>query len=178
MTKQRRSKDSLNRTITLGDIETETINEIIYSIYEINKEDNKKTNVEPIKLIINSFGGDIYSGLALIDIIDNSLTPIHTICHGSAMSMGLVIYTAGHYRTASKYSTFMYHEASYPVEGKVIHHKQELAETERIDNICDDYLISKTKLTKKELDNIKNKQTDWYFDVKTALEYGIVNKII
>jgi len=179
MSRSRRSKlDPLNRIITLGDIDSESINEIIQLIYEINEEDIKKTQVEPIKLIINSFGGELYSGLALIDTIDNSKTPIYTICHGSAMSMGLIVYAAGYYRTASKYSTFMYHEASYPVEGKVIYHKQELNETERIDKICDDYLVSKTKLSKKQLDKIKNNQLDWYFDVKTALEYGIVDEIV
>ena len=179
MSYSRRSKlDPLSRIITLGDINGDYINDIIQLIYEINEEDIKKTQTEPIKLIVNSFGGELYSGLALIDTIDNSKTPIYTICHGSAMSMGLIVYVAGHYRTASKYSTFMYHEASYSIEGKVVHHKQELNETERIDSICDDYLISKTKLSKKQLNKIKNNQSDWYFDAKTALEYGIIDKIV
>jgi ATP-dependent Clp protease protease subunit len=169
---------SISRIITLGDIDSESINDIIQLIYDINSEDNKKTNNEPIKLIINSYGGEVYSGLALIDVIDNSKTPIHTICHGAAMSMGLVVYVAGHYRAASKYSTFMYHEASYPTEGKIVYHKQELTETERVDNICDSYLISRTKLSKKNLEKIKNNQSDWYFGAKIALEYGIVNEII
>jgi ATP-dependent Clp protease protease subunit len=82
--------------MTLGDIETEIVNDIIHSIYEINEEDIKKQTADPIKLIINSAGGEIYSGLALIDVINTSLTPIHTICHGSAMSMGLIVFVAGH----------------------------------------------------------------------------------
>lgn len=179
MPKQRRSKlDPLSRIITLGDIDTEIINEVIHDIYEINEEDVKKQTVEPIKLIINSVGGEIYSGLALVDVIDNSLTPIHTICHGSAMSMGLIIFAAGHHRVASKYATFMYHEAMYPIDGKVAFHKQELKEASRTDKICDDYLLSKTKLTTKILDDVKSKQAEWYFDAKTALKYGVVNEIL
>ena len=55
MPRQRRSKlDPLSRIITLGDIETEIVNDIIHSIYEINEEDIKKQTAEPIKLIINS----------------------------------------------------------------------------------------------------------------------------
>ena len=61
----------LSRTITLGEINSELTNDIIQLIYDINDEDIGKTQVEPIKLIINSFGGEVYSGLALIDIIDN-----------------------------------------------------------------------------------------------------------
>ena len=167
-----------SRILSLGDIDSNSVNEIIEVIYEINEEDAKKTQKKPIKLIINSFGGELYSGLALVDIIDNSLTPIHTICHGSAMSMALIVYAAGHHRSASKYATFMYHEASYEIEGKIIHHKQEIEETERTDKICDNYLISKTKFTAKQLNDIKNKRAEWYFDVKTAMKYGLVDEIL
>ena len=179
MPRQRRSKlDPLSRIITLGDIETEIINDIIHSIYEINEEDVKKQTADPIKLIINSDGGEIYSGLALIDVINTSLTPIHTICHGSAMSMGLIVFVAGHHRTASPNATFMYHEAMYGLEGKTAYHRQEMKEANRIDKICDDYLLSRTKLTQKLLDNVKNTQAEWYFDAKTALKYDVVNEIL
>ena len=168
----------LSRTITLGEINSELTNDIIQLIYDINDEDIGKTQVEPIKLIINSFGGEVYSGLALIGIIDNSSTPIYTICHGSAMSMALIVYAAGHKRYTSKNATFMYHEATYPIEGKVAHHKQELKEVERIDNICDNYLLSKTSFTKKQFNDVKNKQEEWYFDVNTAKKYGLVDEIL
>jgi ATP-dependent protease ClpP protease subunit len=94
------------------------------------------------------------------------------------MSMALIIYAAGHHRIASKYSTFMYHEAAYEIEGKVAFHKQELKETERIDKICDAYLISKTKFTQKVLQPHRERQSEWYFDVKTAQKYGLVDEIL
>ena len=178
MSSSKRNSSKLSRVITLGDIDSELANEVIQLIYEINEEDAKKTQKEPIKLIINSFGGELYSGLALIDTIDNSQTPIHTICHGAAMSMALVIFAAGHKRYASKYATFMYHEASYEAEGKVIHHKQEIKETDRTDKICDEYLMSKTKFTAKQLKDIKDKRAEWYFDVKVAMRYGLVDEIL
>jgi ATP-dependent Clp protease protease subunit len=177
--RERRSKlDPLSRVITLGDIDCIEVNQIIQDIYEINAEDHKKQTVEPIKLIINSFGGEVFSGLALIDVIDSSQTPIHTICHGTAMSMALIIYAAGHHRIASKYATFMYHEAAYELNGKVAFHKQELKETERIDKICDAYLISKTKFTKNILQPHRDRQAEWYFDVKVAQKYGLVDEIL
>jgi len=179
MPRLRRSKlDPLSRIMTLGDIETDIVNELIHNIYEINEEDAKKQTTEPIRLIINSSGGEIYSGLALIDVISTSLTPIHTMCHGAAMSMGLIVFAAGHHRTASPNATFMYHEAMYGLEGKTAYHRQEMKEANRIDKICDDYLLSRTKLTQKLLDNVKNTQAEWYFDAKTALKYNVVNEIL
>jgi ATP-dependent Clp protease protease subunit len=178
MASSKRNSSKLSRVITLNDIDGESVNEIIQTIYEINDEDVKKTIVEPIKLIINSFGGELYSGLALVDTIDNSLTPVHTICHGSAMSMALVVFAAGHKRFASKYATFMYHEASYETDGKVLHHKQEIKEAERTDKICDEYFLSKTKFNAKQLKDIRDKRAEWYFDVKVAHKYGLVDEIL
>jgi ATP-dependent Clp protease protease subunit len=178
MASPKKSNKPSGRILSLGDIDGESVNELIEVIYDINEEDAKKTQKEPIKLIINSFGGELYSGLALVDVIDNSLTPVHTICHGSAMSMALIIYAAGHHRLASKYATFMYHEASYPTEGKVMHHKQEIKEAERTDKICDEYFLSKTKFNAKQLKDIRDKRSEWYFDVKTAHKYGLVDEIL
>jgi ATP-dependent Clp protease protease subunit len=178
MASSKKHQKPTGRILSLGDIDGESVNEIIEVIYDINEEDAKKTLKEPIKLIINSFGGELYSGLALVDVIDNSSTPIYTICHGSAMSMALVVYSAGHYRLASKFATFMYHEASYGSDGKVLFHEQELKETKRTDKICDEYFLSKTKFTPKQLKNIRDKRSEWYFDVKIAHKYGLVNEII
>jgi hypothetical protein len=72
----------------------------------------------------------------------------------------------------------MYHEAMYGLEGKTAYHKQEIKEANRIDKICDDFLLSKTKLTQKLLNNVKNTQAEWYFDAKTALKYDVVNEIL
>lgn len=178
MASSKKNQLRLSRVITLGEIDCENVNAVIQLIYEINEEDTGKLKVEPIKLIINSPGGELYSGLALIDVIESSQTPVYTICHGSAMSMGLVVFAAGHYRTASKYATFMYHEASYGAEGKLQDHKQELKEADRTDKICDDYLLSKTTFDKKYLASIRKTRREWYFDVETAVKYGLVNEII
>jgi ATP-dependent Clp protease protease subunit len=179
MSRDRRSKsDSLSRVLTLGYIDELTINGLIQEIYEINNEDAKKTKVEPIKLIINSPGGEIYNGMALIDVIDSSQTPIYTICHGHAMSMALVVFSSGHHRIASKYATFMYHESNYEIGGKVSFHKQELDECVRIDKLCDSYFMSKTKFTDEILKPYRDRQAEWYFDVKTAQKYGLVDEIL
>jgi ATP-dependent protease ClpP protease subunit len=92
--------------------------------------------------------------------------------------MALIVYAAGHHRLASKYATFMYHEANYGLDGKVTIHKQEIKEADRTEKICDDYLLSKTKFTKKQFDNIKKTQGEWYFDINVAKKHGLVDEIL
>jgi ATP-dependent Clp protease protease subunit len=178
MASSKQFQSKLSRIVTLGEINSETANDIIRLIYEINEEDGEKAQAEPIKLIINSLGGELYSGMALVDVIEASATPVYTICHGAAMSMGLVVFAAGRYRVASKYATFMYHESSYPLEDKLQSHKQELKEADRTDKLCDDYLLSKTKFDKKQLASVRKTRGEWYLDVETAYKYGLVDEII
>jgi len=178
-TTKRKDSTKLSRVIALGDIESEIVNEVIELIYEINDEDAKKTQVEPIKLIVNSSGGDVYHGFALVDLISNSRTPIHTICHGMAMSAALIVYAAGHKRFASQRATFMYHEVSWGAsQEKLQYHSQELKEGERLWKMYDDYLLSRTKFTEKQLVDVKKTRGEWYMDAKTAMKYGLVHEII
>jgi len=168
-----------SRILSIGDIEIDNVNEIIEVIYEINEEDAKKSQREPIKLIVNSPGGDVYHGFALVDVISNSVTPIHTICHGHAMSAALVVYAAGHRRFASQRATFMYHEIAWSMQQEKLQlHTQEVKEGERMWKIYDDYLLSQTKFTPKQLNEVKKTRGEWYFDVKTAMKYGLVDEIL
>jgi len=174
-----KSKKPTGRIIAIGDIEIDNVNEIIEAIYEINEEDAKKTQKEPIKLIVNSPGGDVYHGFALVDVISNSQTPIYTICHGHAMSAALVVYAAGHKRFASQRATFMYHEIAWSMQQEKLQlHSQEVKEGERIWKIYDDFLLSQTKFTAKQLNEIKKTRGEWYMDAKTAMKYGLVDEII
>lgn len=179
MASPKKSNKPSGRILSIGDIEIDNVNEIIEVIYEINEEDAKKTQKEPIKLIVNSPGGDVYHGFALVDVISNSTTPIYTICHGQAMSAALVVYAAGHRRFASQRATFMYHEIAWSMQQEKLQlHLQEVKEGERMWKIYDDYLFSRTKFTTKQLNEIKDKRGEWYMDVKTAYKYGLVDEII
>ena len=103
------------RELLLSDrIAQNSVKYAIESIFDINEDDQQKEEVyknwerTPIKLYINSFGGSVYDGLALIDVIKRSKTPVHTICIGSCMSMGLWIWLAGSKRFIGKYSTYIW----------------------------------------------------------------------
>jgi ATP-dependent Clp protease protease subunit len=182
----RLDKENLSRTLILnGEVDETTVTEIMQDICDINEiDDENEDNVveyerAPIKLIVNSMGGSVYDGFALIGVIEKSKTPVHTYCYGSAMSMALLILVSGHQRFGHKLSTFMYHECldQLPYE-KLSTLNENLQETKRIMKVYDDYLISKTSLKRKQLDDSKKVKFDWYMSPEEALQYKLIDEIV
>lgn len=181
MAASKRKSDKQSRIITLGEITNENICDALEMLYEVNNEDKDKeaSKREPIKLILNSPGGDVYDGIGLIDAIEQSETPVHIYVHGQAQSMGFAIATCGHYRYASKRTTFMYHEISWETSReKLQYHEQEVEEGKRLWKLYDDVVTANTKLTQKKLDQIKKAHKEWYMTAEEALEWGIIDEII
>jgi ATP-dependent Clp protease protease subunit len=178
-------KDDNSRNIVLSsDITAASVGDIIEIIMDINTfDDELEENLqnyhrEPIKLVVNSFGGSVYDGFALIAAIEHSKTPIHGYCFGSAMSMGFIIYIATHVRFAHKTSTLMYHEISDYFWGNITETKQNLKECERIQKVYDDYILNRTKIPVQKMNEYKDRKEDWYISAQEGLKYKIIHKII
>jgi ATP-dependent Clp protease protease subunit len=178
-------KDNNSRNIVLSsDITASSVADIIESILDINtlddefEEDLQDYEREPIRLVVNSFGGSVYDGFALIAAIEHSKTPIHGYCYGSAMSMGFIIYIATHVRFAHKTSTLMYHEISDMFWGNITGAKQNLKECERLQKVYDDYVLGRTKIPVAKMDEYKARKEDWYMSAQEAAKYKIIHKIL
>ena len=85
-----RDKEIPSRTLVLsGEVEEESVAELIQDISDINDfDDDQESNIvdyerTPIKLVVNSMGGSVYDGFALIGVIEKSLTflPDQTVSH-------------------------------------------------------------------------------------------------
>lgn len=181
-----RDKDNPSRTLVLsGEVDEDSVSELIQDISDINDfDDEQESNIvdyerTPIKLVVNSMGGSVYDGFALIGVIEKSKTPVHTYCYGSAMSMALLILVSGHQRFGHRLSTYMYHECldQLPYE-KLSTLNENLQETHRIMKVYDDYLISKTGMKRKQLEDSKKVKYDWYLSPEEALQYKIIDEII
>ena len=90
------------REIFISDrISQGSVRDVIKDIFDINADDDQKEKIykdwerTPIKLFINSYGGSVYDGLALVDVIKRSRTPVHTICIGCCMRMVLWMWFGG-----------------------------------------------------------------------------------
>ena len=161
--------------LTEQDQENNNVDSIIKSILEVN--DTNKTS-SPIKLYINSYGGDVYQFFGLIDVILASKTPVYTYTLGAAMSCALLVALAGHKRFAYKHSTFMYHQISLGEWDVAKNLEEDLIETKRLHKLIEELVLDKTTITKEQIEDVHNHKRDWYISPGEALKYKIIDQII
>ena len=102
------------RQVFLFDVvNEETIRNLIREIIAL---DNLSS--APIVLYINSPGGTLDDGFALIDTIKSIRSPIITVIVGGAYSMAGIISIAGDKRLMSKHSVWMAHDMKAGIRGK------------------------------------------------------------
>lgn len=163
------------------DIKAESVKNIIETIMKINydddckEEDYKDWKREPIKLFINSFGGSVYDGLSLIDVIKQSKTPVYTISIGSSMSMGFWIYLAGHKRFVGEHATLMFHDITSWIWDKTAGIKQELNEMLRLQKILCKEITNSSIVEQETLEDYINRKAEWYIPACEAIELRLAD---
>lgn len=167
-----------------GDIETRTCADIVFAINTINHVDDNKENHEknykrePIKLYINSFGGNVYAMWMLVDTILCSKTPVHTYSTGYAMSAAFQIFLAGHKRFVTEHTTLMYHQIYCWRSGKYQDLVEDREHMDHLNKQIEDYVIGRTKLKLEDISLIRERKQDTYFTAKEAVELGMADKIL
>lgn len=185
-TKNETKKDNAKKRefILDGTIGENNVREITLNIIEINnydlkqKEENDKYVAEPIKIIINTYGGNLYDSNFLVGIIESSLTPVHTYCYGKAMSGGFYIFSSGHRRFATPLATFMYHDASVGMHNTIEGLKNDFDHMTKLRDNYDNYILSATNLPERIMNEKKKLKEDWYMFGQEAYDYGLVDEII
>jgi ATP-dependent Clp protease protease subunit len=171
--------NALNRQLNVGEIDGNVGDAIDSYIRFFNRQDEQDgIPVEervPIKIYIDSPGGDLIATFTMINSIRMSKTPVWTINIGAAYSGGFFTFIAGHKRFAYPLASFLFHEGSTGTSG----------DAGKFRNFADFY--------KKELDNLKKVvleytditeedyekhiNDDWWFTAEEALKYGICDEI-
>jgi ATP-dependent Clp protease protease subunit len=134
---------------------------------------------DKITIWINSGGGNIIDGLAVIDMIDSCEFPVEMIATGEIQSMAIPLIASGTkgYRFATKNTIFMMHDSACGAYGG----SSELTATtgflKMLDKKIKSIILKRTNIKSKEYDQY-NKYTPYYFDAKKALEHGIIDGII
>ncbi len=169
-------------------VDQASINELTRAILAINEDDEYISSVsklsgfeykpKPIKLYIDSYGGAVYQCFGLLNIIENSKTPIHTIITGCAMSCGFLIAIVGHKRFAYKNSTLLYHQPSSGTIGTVKEMEESVIETKRIHKLIDELVINVTKITKQRLKECYEKKIDWFITADEAFKLRCIDEIL
>lgn len=157
-----------------GEINSSNTSKCIENIILLSEESE-----EPIRLYINSSGGNVYDGFGLVGIIESLKVPLHTFAFGQIMSMALPIFASGKVRYSSPYTTYMYHGIAWNTHyEKLEWHKQETLEGDRIQGIFDKIILKRSKIEKSILDNVKHTKSEWYFDTSQAKKMGLVDHIL
>mgnify|MGYP003556853658 CR=1 FL=1 len=173
----------MERKLYLKDlIDEKSVMPLIEAIHKINDDDAEKEKEyngwerEPIKLYIYTYGGVCYAGFALIDAIRASKTPVHTIVLGTAMSMGIFIFNAGHKRLIGEHATLMYHDVSLHLESEMTEGiKIELAEGLRLQKMGIQFLTEYSLVEESVINDYINRKADWFIPAEEAIRLKIAD---
>jgi ATP-dependent Clp protease protease subunit len=157
-----------------GAIDDDVANIVIAQLLFLQSEDPKKD----ISLYINSPGGHVHSGLAIIDTMNHIKPEVSTVCVGMAASMGAVILSSGAKgkRFALPNAEVMIHQPLGGAEGQAsdieINARQILKVRENLNKIL-------AKTTGQPLSKIeKDVDRNFYMSSDEAKKYGIIDKIL
>ena len=144
--------------------------------YNIEDKDIPVDERKPIKIFINSPGGDLDSTLAFIGLMNISKTPIWTIDACWAYSAAGLILMAGHKRYALPNTECLIHSGSGQLGGSYEQTTEQMKNYKYLVDKMRDFILSKTKIDQKLFK--KNSQKDWYIYDDEMLNLGIVDEII
>lgn len=160
-------------------IDEEVIESIVWHILRYNRQDRGKPIEDrvPIKLYINSPGGNVVDGYGLIDAIITSKTPVWTINQAMCASMGFLIFIAGQRRYAMPHAEFLMHDGSTTGWDSTAKMKDRMDfELNEVEAMTREYIVDRTKITE---EMYKEKyRVEWYFLPKKAKEVGVVDYIV
>lgn len=163
------------RIIFLGeDVNPHTANIVIAQLLYLAHEDSQ----EDIKLYINSPGGSVYDGLAIIDTMNFVKPDVQTIGIGLQASMGAMLLSAGTKgkRFALPNSRIMIHQPSSGTEGKITDQEIALKEGVYLKKRLAEIFAKNTGKTLAQVE--KDMDRDNWMSAVEAQKYGIIDEVI
>lgn len=168
-----------DRVIMLNsDVNNQSANSIIMQLLVLSAEDPEA----PIYFYINSPGGSVSDGLAILDTMNLIPNDVVTICLGSAASMGSFLVSGGTQgkRYSLMNSRLMYHQVMSGIAGgtQYVDMQRNVEETEKLYIKLNQYLSDFTG-GKTDLEGMKKKtDRDWWLSPTEAVEEGFIDKVI
>ena len=137
----------------VGEVDAESAASICRQLLQLYREDPEKE----ITMYINSPGGEVLSGLAVIDVMKAISCPVRTVCMGRAYSMGADPGLSG-------------------VSGSTGSIQETSRRMLKLRDVTNGLLAEHTGKSLKEI----NKKTakDCYFSAQEAVEFGLADRVI
>jgi len=135
-----------------------------------------RTSKEPITILINSPGGSVFHGAALVSAMEASQAPVNTVCLGLCASMAAVIHQHGHSRQMVDRSVVMFHDAAGGAQGYLPHMLSRLNVVNRIVGKMSNAIAKKAGLTQEAFQALEH--TELWLDAEDATARKFNDKIV
>lgn len=160
--------------IFLGtEVHDEVANLIIAQLLFLEAEDPDRD----VQFYINSPGGSVNAGLAILDTMNYIKPDVSTICIGQAASMGAILLAGGTKgkRFALPHSKVIIHQPMAGVRGQASDIEIHAQEILRVKSVLDGLLVEATGKPAEQIQ--RDTDRDFFMTAAEALEYGLIDRI-
>lgn len=130
----------------------------------------------PIKLYINSLGGDPYEAFSIVDRIQNCKVPVYSYVEGKVGSAATLLSLSAHRRFISKNSVMLFHQISTWFSGTYENHIDERKNFDMIMERVKNFYVGHSKISMEELEELLKHDLD--LSAEECLKYGFIDQII
>ena len=157
-----------------GPIDDDVANLVISQLLFLEAEDPKKD----ISLYVNSPGGHVHSGLAIVDAMNHVKPDVSTVCVGMAASMGSIILASGAKgkRFALPNADIMIHQPHGGAEGQASDIEIQANEVMRMRAWLEETIAKHSNRTVEQVR--KDIERDKILTAEQAVEYGLVDHVL
>lgn len=153
--------------------------ELVEQIIDINENDRDVPieDREPIRLYINSPGGNQTEGFSLVDAIKLSKTPVYTINLGEWSSMSFLIGITGHKRFSLPSATFLLHDGYSGAIGSTNKVQDRIKFEERFElEVVKKHVLEHSHMKSEDYDALA--RVEYYMLPVEALKQGFIDEIV
>lgn len=144
-----------------------------------NMEKAHNTGQPVIPIVIDSYGGQVYSLFDMISGIQSSKLPVVTILEGKGMSCGAMLFAMGQQRYMSPNATLMFHDVSSGSWGKIEEIKADAKETERVHKLIFSLVAKNLGKDADFFEKLIHDRghADWFLTSKEAKKHNICTHV-
>ena len=163
------------RIVFLGSqVDDTTSNLIMSQLLFLEAEDPEKD----IYLYINSPGGSVYAGMAILDTMNHVRPDVCTICMGLAASMGAFLLSAGAKgkRMSLPNARIMIHQPLGGAQGQAVDIEIQAREILYIKRSLNEMLAEQTGKPIEQIE--EDTERDFFMSPAEAQEYGLIDRVL
>ena len=157
-----------------GEIDDDSANAVVAQLLFLQAQDSEKE----VSMYINSPGGSVTAGLAILDTMKMVKCPVATYCVGQAASMGAILLASGEKgrRFALPHARIMVHQPWGGAQGKASDIEITAREILRLKDVLNGILAEAAGKTHDTV--VEDTDRDHFMSAEEAKAWGIVDNIL